>query len=152
MKLIVFQFIISITSIFAQEGFGVQVSYANIGTNYGYAGFDARLFGKNCLNIGTGIYATSRNNKLEILPEIHINVRPFNKNRILLDLLMTEISLTNKFINPNIGINLLNGIKVKTGYCMPYQKSDYFNGVTFGIIITVSGFKNGYVDKLNLIQ
>ena len=147
MKLTVFLFIINISSAFAQKSFAVQVGYANIGTNYGYAGLDARLTTKNCLNIGAGLYATSRNSKVEILPEIHINLRAFGD-----DFMMTELSATNKFINPSIGINLLNVLKIKTGYCLPYQKSDYFKGVTFGVILTLSGYKNGYTDKLNMMQ
>ncbi len=94
MKHIIFLLIISVTSVFAQEGFGVQLGYANIGTNYGYAGLYARLTEKNCLNVGTGIYAASRSSKLEILPEIHINLRPFGD-----EFIMTELSANNKFKN-----------------------------------------------------
>ena len=147
MKYIILLIFISTATVYAQKSFGVQLGYANIGTNYGYAGLDARLTTKNCLNIGAGLYATSRNSKVEILPEIHINLRAFGD-----DFMMTELSATNKFINPSIGINLLNVLKIKTGYCLPYQKSDYFKGVTFGVILTLSGYKNGYTDKLNMMQ
>lgn len=134
------------------KDFGLQIGYANIGVNYGFVGLEARITEKNCLNIGVGSYATLRNNQLEILPEAHINLRPFNENKILFNLLMTEVSLTNKFINPSIGLNFLNHIKIKTGYCLPYQKSNFFKGITFGIILTISGFKNNYGDNLKIIQ
>ena len=96
-----------------EQNFGLQIGYANIGTNYGFVGLEDRITNKTCLNIGVGSYATSRNNQIKILPEAHINLRPFNGNKILLDLIMTEVYLTNKFINPSIGINLLNLIKIK---------------------------------------
>ena len=149
MKLIIFLLIISVTSVFAQKSFGVQLGYANIGTNYGYAGLDARLTEEFCLNIGAGTYATLRNNKLEMLPEVHANFIPYGNRSLFI---MTELSATSKFINPNIGLNLLNILKIKTGYCLPYQKSDYFKGVTFGIMLTISGYNNGYVDKFNMMQ
>lgn len=130
----------------------LQAGYANIGSNYGYLCLDVSLSGEaseSCTNIGVGAFLGSKNNELVALPEIHFNIIPFGTlktDNYFTKLFMTEVAATTKSFNPSIGINLLDFIKLKSGYAFPYDKSTDFKGVTFGVVIQITGY------KLKLIQ
>ncbi len=133
----------------AQE-FGIQTGYTNSGRSYGYLGIDARLTQKSCLNIGVGSFVGIKNDKGYLLPEIHINMLPLEKhnNAIFNHVFMVEVAATNKNLNPSTGINILNFLKIKTGYSYPYNAKEDFEGVTFGITFSI-GSKD-YTDRIKM--
>ncbi len=109
----------------------LQTGYAYFGKNYGYIGFDKRIDPQNdwiYINIGAGSYISNYDSKLEFVPEIHTNYTAM--------ILLGEISLTNKAVNPSIGINLLNAAKLKIGYNYSYNSQD-FRGTSFAININI---------------
>ncbi len=134
------------------QGFAAQVGYANIGTNYGYAGLDYRATKETHLNIGAGILVTYKNGKIEALPQIHFNCTPFGHGQSDFSyLFMTEIAATNESLNPSVGLQLLNVLKIKTGYNMPCFSNQSFNGVTFGITLALISKKSFYQDNLKIM-
>jgi hypothetical protein len=148
LKRLIFIFLLVIQSANSQ-GYSALVGYSNIGTNYAFAGLDYRATQKSHLNIGGGVYATLRNGKVEALPEIHINCTPFGNGKSAFEyLFMTEIAATNESLHPSIGIQLLNVLKIKTGYNLPYLSSQSFRGITFGIQFALITKKTKYQDNL----
>lgn len=113
------------------EATALQTGYAYFGKNYGYIGFDKRIDPQNdwiYINIGAGSYISNLDSKLEFVPEIHTNYTAM--------ILLGEISVTTKAINPSIGINLLNAAKLKIGYNYSYNSQD-FRGTSFAININI---------------
>ncbi len=109
----------------------LQTGYANFGINYAYLGFDKRIDSQGdwiYVNVGAGSYISKFDDKLQFVPEIHTNYTAM--------ILMGEISLTTKAINPSIGINLLNAAKLKIGYNYSYDSQD-FRGTSFAININI---------------
>lgn len=145
-----FLFICFLTTQLANsQGYSALVGYSNIGKNYAFAGLDYRATDKSHLNIGGGLYATLRNGKLEALPEIHINCTPFGNGKSAFEyLFMTEIATTNESLQPSIGLQLLNVLKIKTGYSLPYLSSQSFRGITFGVQFALITNKTKYQDNL----
>lgn len=134
------------------QGFAPQVGYANIGTNYGYVGLDYRATKETHLNIGAGILATLKNGKIEALPQLHINCTPFSYGKTdFAYLFMTEIATTNESLHPSIGIQLLNVLKIKTGYTIPYLSGQSLKGVSFGITLALISKKSFYQDNLKIM-
>ncbi len=139
----------------------LQIGYTKFENTKVYIGFDNRIESKilnqyryienrnffdrpyDFKNIGFGMFISEdAERKKEINPEIHINA--------CLLLLMTELSFTNKSFNPSIGLNIQNAIKLKWGYCFPYN-SNNFKGSTFGIHVNL-GNKNYYDEKLGPLK
>ena len=52
------------------------------------------------------------------------------------------IAFSNKNLQPSLGINVLNAIKLHIGYCFPYQNK-LNSSVTFGLVFAL-GPKNYY--------
>ena len=63
--------------------------------------------------------------------------------------LLGEMSLTTKSINPSIGLNIFNGLKIKTGYNFSIVQNG-FNGLTFGVSLNLFG-QDGYYDKFKFM-
>jgi hypothetical protein len=134
------------------QGYSALVGYSNIGTNYGYAGLDYRATKETHLNIGAGILATFKNGKIEALPQLHFNCTPFGNGKSDFEyLFMTEIATTTESLHPSIGIQLLNVLKIKTGYNMPYLSNQSVTGITFGITLALISKKSFYQDNLKIM-
>ena len=124
----------------------LQVGYANIGRNYGYVGLDALLSRDSSelyATLGAGTFLGAKNKELVALPEIHFNIIPFGNAKhykVFTTTFMTEVASTNKSFNPSVGFNLVNIIKLKCGYAIPYNKLDDFKGVTFCVVIMLTGY------------
>lgn len=109
------------------DAIAAQTGYACLGKNYGYVGFDKRIVDHEkwkYINVGMGSYVSSFENKIEYIPEIHLNET--------LLIFMGEVSVTTKAINPSFGINVTNRIQIKSGYNYAYKKEN-LKGMTFGI-------------------
>lgn len=119
----------SINKIF--DASALQTGYANFGKNYAYLGFDKRIDDQGdwiYANVGAGSYISNFDSKLEFIPEIHASYTVL--------ILMGEVSVTNKAVNPSIGLNLANSIKLKIGYNYSYDSQD-FRGTAFAININI---------------
>ncbi len=113
------------------EATALQTGYSYIGKNYGYVGFDKRIDNRKdwiYINLGAGTLIGKLDNKLEIVPEIHSN--------FTIMILMFDVSLTTKSVNPSLGFNIYNRIKIKSGYNLSF-KEENFEGITFGININL---------------
>lgn len=113
----------------AFEATALQTGYSNFDKNYGYLGFDKRIDDRKdwvYVNVGAGTYVSKFDDKLQFVPEIHSN--------ITLLVLLAEVSVTTKAVNPSLGFNIYNRIMIKSGYNFAYKKEN-FEGITFGINI-----------------
>ena len=107
------------------EATALQTGYAYLGKNYGYLGFASRIDNRKTysyINVGFGSYLGYYDNKIQIVPEAQFNYT--------LLLLMVDLSVTNKGFTPSLGSNLLNKIKIKSGYQFGFKPDD-FKGITF---------------------
>lgn len=143
-KIVVLIIVLQSASSFCQN---FQVGYANIGRNYGYFGLDALLSSYSSelyATLGAGTFLGAKNKELVALPEIHFNIIPFGNSKhskVFATTFMTEVASTNKSFNPSVGFNLVNIIKLKCGYAIPYNKLDDFKGVTFCVVIMLTGYE-----------
>ena len=142
-KILISLLILQSTAVVCQN---LQVGYANIGRNYGYLGLDILLFSNRSelyATLGAGTFMGSKNKELVALPEIHFNIIPFGNskhNKVFATTFMTEVASTAASINPSVGFNLVNIIKLNCGYALPYKESDDFKGVTFCVVIMLTGY------------
>jgi hypothetical protein len=113
-------------------------SALNVGYHYigkaksaGYIGFDIRCNNSHVppFNIGLGTYLTGIDNNFSILPAIQTNYSINNSYLI-------ELSSSNKFFKPSLGLNLLNAIQVKMGYNFWYNDT-HFDAFSFGINLCI---------------
>lgn len=126
------------------EATALQTGYAYLGKNYGYLGFDKRIDNRKdwvYANIGAEIYVSKFDDKMQFVPEIHSN--------ITLLVLMAEVSVTTKAVNPSLGFNIYNRIKIKSGYNFAYKKED-FEGITFGININFGSEDYHFMSPMKL--
>jgi hypothetical protein len=122
-------------------GFAGQIGYASFASSNAFLGLDYR-FGDakdGTLNLGIGTYFGNFDTKSQtvLTPEIHTNYS-------LAYFFLGEMSVTNKSINPSLGLNIFNVIKIKSGYNFPFSKSN-FSGFTFGVSLNFG--QEGYRDK-----
>ncbi len=143
MKKIVFFFcLFSFTNSKAQDGgFASQIGYASFVSSNAYLGLDYR-FGDakdGTLNLGIGTYLGSFNSKskTDFTPEMHVNYS-------WAYFFLGEMSVTTKSINPSLGLNIFNGLKMKGGYNFPITNNG-FRGFTFGMSLNFG--QKGYYDK-----
>ena len=142
-KIVVLLVFLQSTAVFCQN---LQVGYANIGRNYGFVGLDVLLSSDSSelyATLGAGTFLGSKNKELVALPEIHFNIIPFGNakhNKVFATTFMTEVALTTKSFNPSVGFNLVNIIKLKCGYALPYNELEDFKGLTFGVVIMLTGY------------
>jgi hypothetical protein len=152
MKYFVFFVFLLSFQITNSQGFSALVGYSNIGKNYAYAGLDYRITDKTHLNVGIGTFTTLKKGKVEVLPEMHVNCTSFGNGKSAFEyLFMTEIATTIESLHPSIGIQLLNVLKIKTGYNFPYLPNQSFKGVTFGISLALITKKSKYQDNLKMM-
>jgi hypothetical protein len=130
----------------AQDGgFASQIGYASFASSNAFLGLDYR-FGDvkdGTLNLGIGTYFGEFNTKTQSVftPEIHVNYS-------LAYFFLGEMSVTTKSINPSIGLNIFNGLKIKTGYNFSIVQNG-FNALTFGVSLNIG--QKGYYDKFKFM-
>ncbi len=140
-KILVLAIILASNFSFSQGA--LQVGYTNFGKSSPYFGIDTRVDDADAFgtwaNVGGGIYFFKGEKGMEFIPEIHSNVT--------LLILMLDVSVSTKAVNPGIGINIFNGIKAKFGYNFTYNQ-DHYRGTTFGLNINIGD--NDYYKTKNL--
>jgi hypothetical protein len=126
------------------EATAFQTGYSYLGKNYSYIGFDKRIDDQKTwafTNIGVGTYVSYFENKTQFVPEFHTNITFL--------LLLAEVSVTNKAINPSLGFNIYNKYRIKSGYNFTYRKDD-FKGITFGVNINLGSDSYHYLSPMKL--
>lgn len=88
-------------------------------------------------NLGIGAYIIEIENKGTLWPAVQVN---YAANKVLL----MELSSSNSFFKPTVGLNLFNALQIKTGYNFWYSDKQY-NGFTFGVNFCLGG-ENFYDD------
>lgn len=117
--------------------------YIGRGVNSGYFGLDVRATSENnsAFNIGLGTFIVNLDNNLLLLPAIQTNYTLKN------NLLLFEISTSNRFFKPAIGFNLLNLIQLKIGYNYWYKNYN-LNSINVGLNVCLGG--NNFYDYLKI--
>lgn len=93
---------------------------------------------ENKLFLGTGLGMVYHNEKLEVLPDLHINYN--TKSGYFLK---TGSSFSNAYLLG--GISFLNFLDLGIGYSLPYQKEKMpIKGFTMGLTLRLSGNDNAY--------
>ncbi len=141
---LIFVLIFSINKSFSQsQGIAVNLGYNYINTNAGYIGGEyAYRFDPNNwhgMSIGAGAYYGSFNGNFKFIPAANLTYTN--------TLFLTEFSITPYNINPSIGFNFLNMIRLKGGYSWKLGHENVnMTGVTFGInlLIGTKGFYDSF--------
>lgn len=106
-----------------------NIGYSYMSTNAGYLGVDyldnADGRKNNSFSVGGGIYLGSFNNDFKIIPALNLS---YSK-----DLLLTNVVISPKHINPSIGLNMINILWIKGGYSFSFDSKTNIKGFTFGI-------------------
>ena len=117
------------------QGAAFQFGYVKLEKSSPYFGMDFRVDEQDAgsfVNIGFGTILSRTETESKFIPEIHANVTAL--------ILMLDLSATTKAINPGLGINLGNAVKVKFGYNFALDSS-HFKGTTFGLNICLGNKK-----------
>ena len=149
-KLILLCLITSINFAQKKEAFfnatAIQTGYANIGKNFAYVCLEKRIDeGKNWffVNVGAGSYISYFDNKIQFVPEFHVNAT--------MAILMGQLAVTKMGFEPSIGLNISNYIQLKVGYNYSFAPQ-YFKGTTFGININFGDKDYHYMAPMKIIQ
>lgn len=122
----------------------VSAEYRYLGRNIAGLGLEYRASNKDeaVLNIGAKVFYTTVKRKAKILPQINIECGNF---------LNGGVSITPYAIEPQFIINVLNLIKLNTGYAIPIHQEKYFKGITFGLQINIAvGKYSRFYDDLKV--
>jgi hypothetical protein len=134
--LLILFFSFSYNRINAQShGVALNLGYTYINTNAGYIGGEYAYRSDQGIAIGIGTYYGSFNGNFKFIPEAHLNY----SNTLILG----ELSASPYNINPSIGINVINMIRLKVGYSWKLGHENVsMTGVTFGInfLLGTEGF------------
>lgn len=136
----------AIAPAFSQHKFALDLGYKYNRLNSGYLGAEYRLdsnAGKHPhgpLNIGAGTLLYSEKGKFELLPEFHIN-------KTWKHVLISELSLTPKYVSPSLGITFFNLARFQFGYSVPLRHSD-FKGFSFGLHILIG--RSPFYDEITV--
>ena len=146
-KFILYMFsLFCISGLSAQsQGVALNIGYTYINTNAGYIGgeYAYRFDPDNWhgIAVGAGAYYGSFNRDFKFIPEAHLTY----SNTLLLG----EFSITPYNINPSIGINGMNMVRLKVGYSWETGDKDKgMKGVTFGLNFLLG--TKGFSDKFEL--
>lgn len=124
----------------------LNIGYENIHKSSGYLGAEYRFNNNDLknnhgpLNIGLGTYIYSKNSKLAITPEIHLN-------KTWKHFLITELSVSNKNFKPSVGLSVLNLARLQFGYSFPIKNSE-FKGFYFGFHILLG--RSPFYDEIRI--
>lgn len=139
-------FTVFAAALHAQHQFALNLGYKYNRINSGYVGAEYRL-DKNSnksshgpLNVGIGSHLYADKRSLTLLPEIHVN-------KTWKHFLITELSVSPQYINPNIGITFFNFTRLQFGYAVPLQQSE-FKGFSFGLHILIG--RSPFYDEITI--
>jgi|SRR5690554_73164 len=128
------------------EKSAIHTGYSYVGRNSVSLGLEYNFpIEKNDWHgLSTGIVARhfkGQNNKSYFIPEVSVSYRYFG--------LFSQIAISTEHINPNIGVSLLNIIRIYTGYSFSFnERSTNLNGVVFGINLLIG--KDEFYDGLKI--
>ncbi len=141
-----FLFTLGLQKINAQsQGVALNLGYTYINTNAGYIGaeYAYRFNPKNWngMSVGAGAYYGSFNGNFKFIPSANLTYS--NEG------LLGEFVISPYHVNPSIGINFLNMMRVKAGYSWKLGHENVnMTGVTFGINLLIG--TKGFYDKFEL--
>lgn len=106
----------------------------------------------NKLHLGTNYRLSDAKNPLNLGCFLDTNIKNDNTFGISAQQRFYEgfeigVNLSKNKIEPTIGINILNLLKLNTGYILSSQESGY---LTFGFNIAIG--EDGFYDRLNLLR
>ncbi|MDO5616125.1 MAG: hypothetical protein Q4G16_08035 [Cruoricaptor ignavus] len=102
------------------QGFAGEIGYKNLGHSYLQTGVSYRLTPDS--RDGNVWYWNA--NAFFLTNFKHKNVFGAGVQTRIYYVWETGISITNKYVEPQLGINLLNFLKINTGYSIPYEKNN----------------------------
>lgn len=124
----------------------LNIGYENIHKSTGYLGAEYRFNNNDLkndhgpLNIGLGTYIYTKDSKLTIAPEAHLN-------KTWKHFLLTELSISTKNIKPSIGLTIFNLARFQFGYSFVINDSE-FKGFYFGFHILLG--RSPFYDEIRI--
>ena len=124
----------------------LNIGYENIHKSTGYLGAEYRFNNNDLknnhgpLNIGLGTYVYTKNSKLTIAPETHLN-------KTWKHFLLTELSISTRNVKPSVGLTVFNSARFQFGYSFPINNSE-FKGFYFGFHILLG--RSPFYDEVRI--
>jgi hypothetical protein len=130
----------------SHQGVALNFGYTYINTNAGYIGgeyaYRSDPYNWKGIAIGIGAYYGSFNGNFKFIPETHLTY----SNTLILG----ELSASPYNINPSIGINGMNIVRLKVGYSWKLGHENIsMTGITFGINFLLG--TKGFYDEFKLM-
>lgn len=136
------------------QGLGFDLGYKYQTSNLGYAGLSfAKSWGRPYDSVGNttlfcaggGTYLGSINGSTKVIPAAYASLG-FG-GVMLID---SKVTASQHFINPSVGINAINFMKIDVGYSIPLKEINGIKMQGFTVAVTFSlGSSKYYVDLSN---